>query len=117
MSVDELRSNKTLKFRFLQMDSQHRCVPADWYIIGYDMFAMHTFLRLSRTGEETDGYLKPYFERNPKSPLTFFVDYRADFSVGKGLGNYFRFKSRLFMSSLAELLGLLAIIKTISSLF
>jgi hypothetical protein len=98
------------------MDSQHRCVPADWYIIGYDMFAMHTFLRLSRTGEETNGYLKSYFERD-LSPITFFVDYKADFPVGKGLGNYFRFKSRLFVSSLIELLGLLAIIKTISSLF
>jgi hypothetical protein len=116
MSVDDLRSNKSLKFRFLQMDSQHRCVPADWYIIGYDMFAMHTFLRLSRTGEETDGYLKSYFERN-SSPIIFFVDYKTDFPVGKGLGNYLSFKSRLFVSSLVELLGLLAIIKTISSLF
>jgi len=45
------------------------------------------------------------------------VDYLEDFKVGKGLWNYLVFKARLFVTALAELLGLLAIVKTISSLF
>ena len=91
-------------------------MPADWYIFGYDMFAMHTFLRLSRTGEETDGYLKTFFEQDYKASR-FFVDFAIDFPLGKGLWNYLKFKSRLFLTSLGELLCLLALIKTISSLF
>jgi hypothetical protein len=74
MSVEELRrESDRIKYRYLQMDSQHRCVPSDWYIIGYDIFVMHTFLRLSRTGPENDGYLKSYLDRAPQA---FFVDYR-----------------------------------------
>jgi len=69
-------------------------VPADWYILGYDMFIMHTFLRLSRTGDETDGYLSAYLDNHSRFP--FSVDYRTEFPIGKGLWNYFFYKFQIF---------------------
>jgi hypothetical protein len=71
MTVDELRREKggNLRMRFLQVDSQHKCIPGDWYILGYDTFAVYTFLRLITqsdfTGGEVnpEGYLRPYLNK------------------------------------------------------
>lgn len=115
--IEALRQNISLKYRFLQVDSQHRCVPSDWYMIGFDTFAIHTFLRLVRGKgpEEMEGYLKPFFSRT-NSP-SFLIDYSKEFNVPRGIFGYIRYKTSIFFQTLGELLGLLAVIKTISSLF
>jgi len=62
MPVEALRlEGGRLRYRYVQVDSQNRCVPTDWYVIGYDIFAMHTFLRLTRTGSG-EGYLRSYLD-------------------------------------------------------
>ena len=115
MSIEQLRENTNLKFRYMQVDSQQRCVPSDWYMIGYDTFATHTFLRLIRGADQMQGFMKPFFPRsNPNH--NFIVNYSTDFDMPKGLLSYLRFKFWISLKSLLELFGLLAVIKTISSL-
>ena len=59
--------------------------------------------------------MKPFFTRaNPKK--NFIVNYTKDFDFPIGILGYLRFKLSISIKSLAELFGLLAIIKTISSL-
>ena len=95
-SIESLRQNESLKYRFLQVDSLHRCVPSDWYMIGYDTFAIHTFLRLVRGGgsEMMEGYLKPFFGRTNTN--TFLIDYSKEFNVARGIFGYLKFKISIF---------------------
>jgi len=51
-------------------------VPADWYILGYDTFAVHTFLRLIRASLASpdfkfNGYLRQYFEPSKSLLIDF----------------------------------------------
>lgn len=62
-----------------------------------------------------EGYLKPFFSRT--NTHSFIIDYSKEFNVPRGIFGYIRFKTSIFFQTLGELLGLLAIIKTISSLF
>ena len=116
LPLEALRLDSGLKYRFLQVDSQHRCVPSDWYMIGYDNFAIHSFLNLAIAGgsKEVQGFLKPFFER--PTMLSFIVDFSKEFNVPRGILAYLKFKVSIFFQTLGELLGLLAIIKTVSSL-
>ncbi len=116
LPLEALRLDSSLKYRFLQVDSQHRCVPSDWYMIGYDNFAIHSFLNLAIAGgsKEVQGFLKPFFER--PTMLSFMIDYSKEFNVPRGILAYLKFKVSIFFQTLGELLGLLAIIKTVSSL-
>lgn len=43
LTIAELRQIRSLRLRYLQIDSKHKCVPTDWYL-GYDTFAIYTFL-------------------------------------------------------------------------
>ena len=43
MTIDELWAAKdSLKLRYIQMDSKHKCIPPDWYI-GYETFTTYSF--------------------------------------------------------------------------
>lgn len=116
-TAEELRGNGSLRMRFLQLDTQHRCVPTDWYVLGYDTFAIYTFLKLVQQSEGGQkGFLKSYYS----SLVESFVDYDSDFEYPEfrgGLMSFLWYKTRISTMTLLELLGLLAIIKTISSLF
>lgn len=54
----------------------------------------------------------PYFVKD-----TFFVDFSKDLQVERGLYSFLKFKLSILITTLLELFGLLAVIKTISSLF
>jgi hypothetical protein len=86
-------------------------------VLGYDTFAIYTFLKLvQQSGDgEPKGFLKSYYS----SLVESFVDYDADFEypVYKGLLSFLWYKTRISTQTMLELLGLLAIIKTISALF
>jgi len=115
-TTEELRGNQSLRMRFLQLDTQHRCVPKDWYVLGYDTFAIYTFLKLVQQSEGGQkGFLKSYYS----SLVESFVDYDSDFEYPefRGLMSFLWYKTRISTMTLLELLGLLAIIKTISALF
>ncbi len=68
------------------MDSQHKCVPTDWYVIGYDTFAIYTFFQLTNmystsvegSGELPleKGYLQPMLRERSQE---YRVDFNADF--------------------------------------
>jgi hypothetical protein len=115
-STDELRNNQSLRLRFLQLDTQHRCVPTDWYVLGYDTFAIYTFLKLV---QQSDGGRKGFLRSYYSSLVESFVDYDSDFDYPelKGLMSFLWYKVQISSMTLIELLGLLAIIKTISALF
>lgn len=138
-SAGELRRNNEsesppLKLRYLQLDAQHKCVPTDWYVIGYDTFAIYTFLQLvNMQGEAAvvedggdlasphkdvagKGFLQTLFRDKGQE---FTVDYSKDFDQPEttGLISFLRFKTWIGISTLGELIGLLAIIKTVSALF
>ena len=66
----------------------NKCVPPDWFL-GYDQFALYTFLNLVGNKESPKGYFKTYFRKQKKSswlvnPINsldaLMVDYGTDFS-------------------------------------
>lgn len=85
MNLDELKSNPNLRLNYIQVDSMNKCVPQDWFL-GYDQFAVYTFLKLSGQQRDQAGFLKTYFR--PKEIMinllnnleVLKVDYGADFS-------------------------------------
>ena len=42
----EEMERQDLKMRYLQMDSNNKCVPPDWYI-GYDTFVIYSFFQIT----------------------------------------------------------------------
>ena len=65
-------------------------------MIGYDTFAIHTFLGLVRGGgaETMEGYLKPFFSRT--NTHSFLIDYSKEFNVARGIFGYVKFKVSIF---------------------
>lgn len=45
MDVSELMKIKDLRVKYIQVDSMNKCIPQDWFL-GYDQFAVYTFLNL-----------------------------------------------------------------------
>lgn len=41
-SINDLQKNKTLRVKYLQVESKNRCIPPDWYI-GFDTFVIYSF--------------------------------------------------------------------------
>ena len=59
LSLEELQApeKKNLRLKYVQVDSMSKCVPQDWFL-GYDQFAIYTWLNLNGFQEEESGFFR-----------------------------------------------------------
>lgn len=83
MTIQELKDQK-VRMKYLQVGSMSKCVPQDWFL-GYDQFAIYTWLNLGGHQIDEAGHLKTFI-RPARSKFNFVnnldkiaVDYSQDF--------------------------------------
>ena len=57
LTLDEMQSRSDLRVKYVQVDSMSKCVPQDWFL-GYDQFAVYTWLNLNGFREGEAGYFR-----------------------------------------------------------
>ena len=65
LPLSDLAQMPNLRVKYIQVNSMNKCVPQDWFL-GYDQFAVYTFLNLAGQRESEAGYLSSYFRPEKK---------------------------------------------------
>ena len=65
LPLSELSLVPDLRVKYIQVNAMNKCVPQDWFL-GYDQFAVYTFLNLAGQRESEAGYLNTYFRPEKK---------------------------------------------------
>ena len=106
----------------------NKCVPQDWFL-GYDQFAIYTFLNLAGQREQEAGHLKTYFRPPGKVPFNLLnnlevlsVNYSQDFNGDlhhkdrSYFMSYFIMRFKLLVESVFDLSLMMVVIVFVSYL-
>ena len=107
MSIEDLMNVKRARLLYVQVDSNYKHVPIDWFM-NYDSFAIYTFLNLVGYGEGSlGGWMRPFFRAENK----FIVDFKKDFfNYGQGgLVSFFWQKLKTVLYVLWDMLFMVSI--------
>ena len=63
LTLDELKARPDVRLKYLQVDSMNKCVPQDWFL-GYDQFAVYTFLQLAGQQPGKAGFLTTFIRKD-----------------------------------------------------